>query len=92
LLIVDVNDIVSGYWQLHAAALINMINRAEMTKNNEGVLILTPINKESGKLQNGTVCKDMFNSRSAHLFCQSIGYVFADWGTYPTNTKYAKYE
>ena len=66
-----------------------MLNRTEMSTNHEGVLILTTINRESGKKQNGTVCRDMFNWRSAHLFCQSIGYLFADWGSYPTNAKYA---
>jgi hypothetical protein len=63
-------------------------NRTNMTKNNEGVLILSTIDKESGERQKGTVCRDMFNWRSAHLFCQSIGYLFADWGSYPTNAKY----
>ena len=57
-----------------------MLNRTEMSTNHEGVLILTTINRESGKKQSGTVCRDMFNWRSAHLFCQSIGYTLADWG------------
>ena len=64
-----------------------MLNGANTITNKKGVLILTTVDKETGKRQNGTLCKDMFNWRTAHLFCQSIGYLFAYWGSDPT--KYA---
>jgi hypothetical protein len=38
--------------------------------------------------QNTTVCKEGFNWLEAHLFCQSIGYWFADWGSIPEHKKY----
>jgi hypothetical protein len=79
--IVNVHEIVSESWQLLRATLINVVNQNEVENNEKGVLILTTVNKESGERQNGTVCKDIFNWRSAHLFCQSSGYVFADWGS-----------
>ena len=82
-----VNNMVSELWQFDSATLINVLNGTDTITNNVGVLILTTVDKETGKRQNGTVCKDMFNWRTAHLLCQSIGYVFADWGSYPT--KYA---
>ena len=75
-------------WKFGKAALMNnMLNRTSTETNNEGLLIVTAVNKQTGIEQNGTVCKDAFNWQSAKSICRSIGYVFADWGSGQINLK-----
>ena len=54
----------------------------------EGVLIAKITSKQSGIVQNATVCKSSFDWLSARIFCWNIGYRFADLGSYPRNAKY----
>ena len=43
----------------------------------EGFLFVTLIGRQSQIKITGTVCD--LNWRSAHLICQSLGFMFADW-------------
>ena len=43
----------------------------------EGFLTVTVVGRQSQIERNGTVCS--LNWQSAQLFCQSLGFLFADW-------------
>ena len=66
-----------------------MVYGIKAVADNEGILIVTVVSNKDKKEINGTVCKDGFDWHSANLFCQSIGYIFGDWGSYPRNLEYA---
>ena len=71
------------------ATLMNdKVNKTDIRTNNEGLLVTTLINKQTGNEQNITVCKDGFSWHSAKSICRSIGYVFADWGSQPIDMQY----
>jgi hypothetical protein len=53
--------------------------------DNKGLLILTMIEKNTGLKRNGTLCQDNFTWQSAHVICQSMGNMRAEWGSYPGN-------
>ena len=63
-----------------------MINGEITETNDEGFLIVTVVNGLSQIERNGAVCN--LNWRAAHLFCQSLGFMFADWGTSSSSDKY----
>ena len=75
-------------WEFERASLINMVTGTKRLNDNGGLLIATVINKQTGQVKNGTVCKDAFNWYSAQLFCWTMGHHFSDWGSYPKNMKY----
>ena len=54
----------------------------------EGLVIVSVVNRKTGRKQTGTVCKNTFDWHSAKLVCRSLGYVFADWGSQPQNMKH----
>ena len=76
-------------WEFERATLEDLRNGTGVVDSSEGLLIITAINTEGGMRRNGTVCKDHFNWYAANLFCRSIGFLFADWGSYPKNLEYA---
>ncbi|XP_063689148.1 uncharacterized protein LOC134822166 [Bolinopsis microptera] len=75
-------------WEFERASLINMVTGTSRLNDSGGLLIATVYNKQTGMVQNGTVCKDAFNWYSAQLFCWTIGHHFSDWGSNPRNMKY----
>ena len=71
-------------WELRGVSLIN-----DSTTDNKGLLFVTVANKQNrSKEKRGTVCVRGFNWRLAQLLCRKIGFVFADWGSFPRNMKY----
>ena len=81
--------ITESLWMFEKATLINdNMNRTFIRANNEGLLIATIVNRQTGIKQNGTVCKDAFSWHLASSICRSIGYVFADWGSQLMNMQY----
>ena len=75
-------------WEFERATLINSVEGTKRISDTEGLLIATVVNKQTGKENNGIVCKDEFNWYSAELFCRSIGHHVSDWGSYPRNLEY----
>ena len=87
---VQYTAITESLWMVDKATLMNdkLKNSTGTRANNEGLLIATVINKQTGIEQNRTVCKDGFSWHSAKSICRSIGYVFADWGSQPIDMQY----
>ena len=54
--------------------------------DDEGFLFVTLLGRQSQIRINGTACD--LNWRSAHLICQSLGFMFADWETFLGNSEY----
>ena len=81
--------ITEGLWMFYKATLMNeRVNRSGSRTNNEGLLIATLLNRQTGIKENRSVCKDAFSWHLATYICRSIGYIFADWGIQPINMLY----
>ena len=65
-------------WEYKKATLIKVVKGTMTESEDEGLLIVTATSVESGEEKNGTVCD--LNWRAANLFCQSMGFIFAEWG------------
>ena len=63
-------------WELEKAILKN-INNNTAAKNvaDQGFLIITVKNKLTGMEQTGVACIDHFDSKTASMFCQFLGYI-----------------
>jgi hypothetical protein len=61
---------------------MDLINRSATDSDDKGVLILMMTEKNTGLKRNGTLCHDNFSGQSAHVICQSMGYMLAAWGSY----------
>ena len=68
------------------AVLIKMVGGTPTESSDEGLLIVSVIHQRSQKERGGTVCN--IDWHSANLFCQSLGFMFAEWGSSPKNRKY----
>ena len=68
-------------WDLDKVSLIKLVNGKLTETDDEGFLFVTLLGTQSQIRINGTVCD--LNWRSAHLICQSLGFMFADWETSP---------
>ena len=64
-----------------------MVNGTLTETEDEGLLIVSVTSDESGEEKNGTVCD--LNWRAANLFCQSMGFTFADWKNISRNMEYS---
>lgn len=69
-------------WKFKAASVMNGTNNETVT---EGFLVVTVVGSNSQVEKNGTVCD--LNWHSANLVCQSLGFMFADWGRRSKNLK-----
>ena len=59
-------------------------NRTVDQAEDEGLLYVTLVAKQTGEKRKGTVCADEFNMQATRLFCQYIGYQIEEgtWGTH----------
>jgi hypothetical protein len=77
-----INTVLSEAWELDGFSLLDFTNGSATDSDNKGLLILTMTEKNTGLKRNGTLCQDNFSGQSAHVICQSIGYMLAEWGSY----------
>ena len=63
-------------WDLDKVSLLKLVNGTLTETDDEGLLFVTLIGKQSQIKINGTVCN--LNWHSAKLMCQSLGFIFAD--------------
>ena len=61
-------------WELQNATLKNLVNHTETNNFAEGHLIITVRNKHTGMEQDGLACIEYFDSKTASMFCQFLGY------------------
>ena len=64
---------------LEKATLSNLVHHAPTKNVSEGVLTVTVKNKITGTELNGTVCVKYFNSKTAGMFCQFLGFATGWW-------------
>ena len=71
-------------WELTKATLAVQIDQRTVVQGEEeGLLLVTLINKNTGQETRGTVCDDEFNQDAARLFCHYMGYLVTEgvWGS-----------
>ena len=73
-------------WGLDKVSLIKLVNGTLTETDEEGLLFVTLVGRQSQIKINGTVCN--LNWHSAQLICQSLGFMFADWKNSPGNLRY----
>ena len=61
------------------AILINLENKTAVEIDKKGFPIVTVENKQTGVKQNGTVCVQYYDKKSANLFCRELGLVTGWW-------------
>ena len=71
---------------LDKVSLIKLVNGKLTESDDEGFLFVTLLGTQSQIRINGTVCN--LKWRSAHLICQSLGFMFADRETSHGNLEY----
>ena len=63
-------------------------NGSLVESGDEGLLFLTVVDTQSRIESRGYFCQYLMNWHSANLLCQSMGFMFADWGSAPRNEEY----
>ena len=67
------------------ATLIPEMKGAVIGTREEGLLVVSLVNKTSGDKMNGTVCPGNFNWYTANTFCRYLGFEQGEWGSKPNN-------
>jgi hypothetical protein len=66
-------------WEFKKSYLINLVNETPVRADKTGYLVVTVMNKQLGLEQNGTVCDEYLNKKSAKLFCRELGFITGWW-------------
>ena len=75
-------------WEFERATLLDLVNGTVVESDSQGLLIVTLKDKQNGIGQNGTVCVEYFDSKSASMFCQVLGFANGWWENYSVGNDY----
>ena len=73
-------------FEFKEATLIRQLDDGTVVQTeDEGLLFVTLVNKQTREERRGTVCDDNFNTQAVRLFCQNMGYDVEEgvWGSHP---------